>query len=67
MTSTHGGPRQPGPGKRIGRPPDPHRKQTACVRLSPDVLAFLRETGNVSVAIETVVRKTAAFKRFDQA
>jgi len=60
---TRGGKRKAGPGKTIGAPP---KRGTAkvpmSVRVTPDVSEFLRESGNASEAIETIVRRSKAFR-----
>lgn len=62
MTTTHGGPRTPGPGKRLGRPAKPDAKIPMSVRLSPDVAEYLKAQANQSAAVEEAVRRGKGFK-----
>lgn len=64
MAAQHGGPRVPGPGKKLGRPPKPDKKQTVSMRFSPDVAAFVRSQANYSQWTEDAVRRTAAFRKW---
>jgi len=64
----HGGKRTAGPGKSLGAPP---KRGVAKVpfsgRATPEVVEFLRQTGNISEQIETVVRRSKAFREWNQA
>lgn len=62
-TNTHGGPRTPGPGKSLGRPPKPDAKVPMSVRLAPDVAEYLREQENQSVTVEEALRRTKGFRQ----
>ena len=61
MTSKHGGKRA-GAGRPASRG---ERKQTTSMRLSPEVLAYLRQSdGSVADVVEDALRRTAAFRRW---
>lgn len=62
-TNTHGGPRIPGPGKSLGRPPKPDAKVPMSVRLSPDVAEYLRTQENQSTTVEEALRRTKGFRQ----
>ena len=62
---SHGGKREAGPGKSLGAPP---KRGTAKVpfsgRATPDVVEFLRQTGNLSETVEETVRRSKAFREW---
>lgn len=60
--NTHGGPRTPGPGRKLGRPLKADAKIAMSVRLSPDVAAWLRAQDNQSTAVEDAVRRSKGFR-----
>jgi hypothetical protein len=68
----HGGKREPGPGKKLGRPPtDGAAKETLAVRVGSDVKAFFEHTRDesgrsIGQQIEDTTRRTAAFKRWQK-
>jgi hypothetical protein len=51
-------------GKRAGagRPADPNAKQPISARVAPDVRQFLANQQNASIAIESAIRRSKAFK-----
>lgn len=56
---THGG-KRPGSGR---KPKGDEAKQPTSVRLSPQVVAYARETGlNLGETLESTVRRTKAFR-----
>jgi hypothetical protein len=58
-----GGRREPGPGKKLGAPPKRGvAKVTMSVRVTPEVKACLDATGNASEAVESMVRRSKAFR-----
>lgn len=63
--NTHGGKRTPGPGKSLGRPPKADAKVAVSVRLSPDVVAYLRSQENQSAAVEEALRRSKGFRQRD--
>lgn len=61
-------PRHGGPRTGAGRPaaPDNQRKVTTSIRISPELRQYLATMPNVSQEIETIVRRTAAFRRWQE-
>lgn len=60
---THGGKRIPGEGKSLGAPAKRGvAKKPFSGRATPDVVEFLRQTGNASEWIEDTVRQTREFR-----
>jgi len=58
-----GGKRKAGPGKLLGAPPKRGvTKEAFSGRATPDVLEFLRATGNISETLESIVRHSKAFR-----
>lgn len=49
--------------RKPGRPAPLGRKLTACVRLTPDVQKYLRDTGGLS-QVDAIVRGTKQFKQW---
>ena len=60
--NTHGGKRD-GAGRKPA--PEGEKKETLCVRLSPDVIEYLKQAG-AGVIIEAAIRRTKAFKEWEQ-
>ena len=63
MTENRGGPRTPGPGKKIGAPKKPDKKLPISAKVTPDVEAYLRSVG-VSIEIERAVRASKGFREW---
>ena len=53
--------------KGAGRPVTGNRKQPAYLKMSPDVVAWIRTHDNMSVEVETILRRCAAFKAWKRA
>jgi len=58
----HGGKRTAGPGKRMGRPPVENPKVAISARVTSEVAAYLRSCENASCLIDSVIRRTRAFR-----
>lgn len=58
--TNHGGARSG-----AGRKADPNSKIAYTTKLSPQVVAYLRQCDNAAVLIETLIKRTKAFKEFE--
>ena len=52
--------------KGAGRKPNPNAKQSVTLRMSPDIVAWVKSLDNQSVEVEAIIRRCKAFREFDQ-
>ena len=61
---THGGPRKAGPGKKLGRPVKADAKIAYGTKLDPVVIEYLRECDNAASTIESIIKRSNAFREW---
>lgn len=49
-----------------GPKPKPNAKQNVTLRMSPDIVAWIKSLDNQSVEVEAILRRCKAFREFNQ-